>query len=161
MNSRRRVFPLSNKPVSIVYTIGYQQTSIAEFLNFVVQRGIRRIIDVRSNPISRKPGFSKTKFSLLARKAGIEYIHVKEIGIEANMRRNLRTQDDYKRLLDKYEEEILPKRPAQIKKVALLALEAPSVLVCYESNPSVCHRSRLASVIARRYRIKAKHLAVT
>jgi uncharacterized protein (DUF488 family) len=144
-----------------IYTIGYQQTSVSELLSFISQNGIKRIIDVRQNPVSRKPGFSKKKISLLADKAGLEYVHVRDVGIESKDRKNLRTEADYKHLLDRYEKQISRKKQKQVETVAKLVMEKPSVLICYEADPEFCHRARLASVIARRRRIKPKHLVVT
>jgi hypothetical protein len=43
-----------------VYTIGYENCSIDGFLNRLLCVGIRRIIDVRANPVSRKYGFARS-----------------------------------------------------------------------------------------------------
>ena len=45
--------------LAAVYTAGYEGNSIDRFLDRLMKRGIYSIIDVRSNPISRKYGFSQ------------------------------------------------------------------------------------------------------
>lgn len=129
-------------------------------MEFLTGRGIKRIIDVRYNALSRKPGFSKTKFSTYARQAGMEYFHIREVGINSKARKNLNSENDYKRLLDNYEKRILPKHSTEIEKIANLAVEATSVLVCFESDPMFCHRTRLAKAVSRKSGVKPKHLRV-
>lgn len=41
-----------------VYTMGYEGRSVDSFLNRLLRAGIRRIVDVRANPVSRKYGFA-------------------------------------------------------------------------------------------------------
>lgn len=141
-----------------VYTIGYQSRSLQDFLALALKNGIQRIIDVRKNPISRKPGFSKRRLSEAAAEVGIEYLHVGQLGIESSKRKNLRTEEDYHRLLDEYEESITNGLLSEVKKVASLASEKPSALMCFEANPSICHRSRIAKTISERFHMKSEHL---
>ena len=151
---------MGNGSQRYVYTIGYQDTSIVQFIKCLVNNGIKRIIDVRYNALSRKPGFSKTRFSARARKAGMEYLHMREVGINSEARRNLKTEEDYKRLLDDYEKKALRKHKEEIKRISNLAAETPSVLVCFESDPLLCHRTRLAKAVSKQSGIQPKHLRV-
>lgn len=48
-------------------TIGYEGISIETFLRRVQEYGIEIIIDIRANPISRKPGFSKTALKKISK----------------------------------------------------------------------------------------------
>ena len=50
-----------------IFTIGYEATTVPEFLAALQQAGVERVIDVRAIPLSRKPGFSKN-----ALKAGLD-----------------------------------------------------------------------------------------
>ena len=42
-----------------IFTIGYEATTMAEFLAALQAAGVERVIDVRALPLSRRPGFSK------------------------------------------------------------------------------------------------------
>ena len=43
-----------------VFTIGYEGATVSEFLEALADAGVKRVIDVRAVPNSRRPGFSKT-----------------------------------------------------------------------------------------------------
>ncbi len=146
-------------PLSI-YTIGYEGASIDSFLNVLLQRGITRLIDVRSNPISRKWGFAKSTLSGLCEKTGIEYVHIPELGITSDRREGLATKDDYRTLLDKYERQYLPILEGKIRDALLLIGAAPSALVCMEADVQMCHRGRLANKMAKMIQLPVVHLSV-
>jgi uncharacterized protein (DUF488 family) len=40
-----------------LFTIGYEATTMAEFLDALTKAGVERVIDVRAVPNSRRPGF--------------------------------------------------------------------------------------------------------
>src|SRR3546814_2896152 len=65
---------------SILYTIGYEGSDIAHFLLTLQQCGIKRVIDVREVPLSRKRGFSKTALAAKLVESGIDYSHFKALG---------------------------------------------------------------------------------
>ncbi len=46
---------------ALLYTLGYEGLSLAEFFDRLAQAGVSRLVDVRELPLSRRPGFSKTK----------------------------------------------------------------------------------------------------
>jgi uncharacterized protein (DUF488 family) len=144
-------------PLSI-YTIGYEGASIDSFLNVLLQRGIARLIDVRSNPISRKWGFAKNTLSSLCRKTDIEYIHIPELGISSDRRDSLVTRDDYLALLDEYERH-LPALEGRIRETLSLVGSAPSALACMEADVQMCHRGRLANKMAKMSQLPIVHLS--
>ncbi len=141
-----------------IYTAGYEGQTIECFLEKMVQNGIRLLVDVRRNPISRKPGFSKRQLSESAARFGISYEHLPDLGIPSDERRHLGSLMDYQRLFSKYEKTILPAAEESIDRVAALVNEAPAVLVCFEADWHRCHRSRLANAVASKTRLEVIHL---
>lgn len=131
-----------------VYTIGYEGRSVDGFLNKLLQSGIRRILDVRANPVSMKYGFAKSSLSGLAAKLGIGYVHCPELGIPSNKRKDAHTRADFVRLFNYYESQILPTHEDHTAKAAELMKAMPSVLLCMEREAVDCHRSRLAKRIS-------------
>ena len=116
------------------------------------------MIDVRSNPISRKWGFAKSTLSGLCEKTGIEYIHSPELGISYEKREGLATKDDYRTLLGEYERH-LPSLEGKIQGALLLISAAPSALVCVEADVQMCHRGRLANNMAKKSQLPIVHLS--
>lgn len=131
-----------------IFTVGYEGVSIEKFVRELCGKKIHRVIDVRRNPISRKPGFSKTSLCSKLKEAGIDYVHIPELGIHSSLRKSLQTDDDYSALFTHYEEHILPNVTEKITEAITLLEEMPSALLCFEGDPQHCHRTRLAHYIA-------------
>lgn len=66
--------------MTTIYTIGYEATTMADFIATLHAAGIERVIDVRALPLSRRPGFSKTALAAELRSNGIDYSHLKALG---------------------------------------------------------------------------------
>ena len=143
---------------TVIYTIGYEGVPISKFLRKLSTSKIKRIIDVRCNPISRKPGFSKRRLEEELASIGVEYVHIPQFGIPSSMRRELNSPADYKSLFDEYEKTILPGVREYQEQVIRLLMEKPSALLCFEATPCYCHRTRLAQVIATETGFAQKHL---
>ncbi len=146
----------TNEPA--VYTAGYEGLLVDGFLNRLLRHGIKRVIDVRNNPVSRRYGFHGGTLSRLCSRLGMEYAHFPDLGIPPEDRRDLKGPSDFMALFRRYEEAVLPTREASVGKVASLLSEKPGVLVCSESDPAQCHRSRLARAVAARCGLPVKHL---
>jgi len=141
-----------------VYTAGYQQKTIDGFLSGLLRNGIKCIVDVRSNPISRNYGFAGRTLSNLAGKLGLQYKHFPQLGIPSSERKDLDSAVQYEVLFTKYRETVLRRESASISTVAALMHEKPSALLCYEANPHSCHRSHLALAIQSVSKLELVHL---
>ena len=141
-----------------VYTAGYEGRSVDAFFNDLLKRGIDVVVDVRANPISRKYGFSGLRFGEFCKKLGLEYRHVPSLGIPSNARAGLNSFASYQRLLNRYEQTMLPDRSAEVEDVGRLMRRQPSVLVCVEKDVRCCHRSRLAEAVAQTTGLEVVHL---
>lgn len=67
-------------------TIGYEKLTPKQFYEALRQAGVSLLIDVRENPISRKPGFSKNTLKHAALEAGIAYQHISVLGCPRDIR---------------------------------------------------------------------------
>lgn len=142
-----------------IYTVGYEGKSIDEFFNGLLESSIDAIIDVRANPISRKYGFARRSMSEIARKLGIGYEHLPELGIASSERADLSDYASYQRLLDRYETEMLPGRREAIAAAVEHLRERPSALLCMEKDVTCCHRGRLAKAMAAKFNGPIIHLS--
>src|SRR5687767_11536485 len=136
-----------------IFTIGYEATTMAEFLAALKDAGVERVIDVRALPLSRRPGFSKSPLRAALAKAGIDYVHLKALGTPSEGRTAARAgrQQDLERIYAGQLE--LPEAIVQAEQMRELAAEKPSALLCYERDPAACHRSLLLAAVARDARI--------
>lgn len=158
--SRSRLRPpgeLKQAPVA-AYTVGYEGRSLDGFLDHLLRSGIRRIVDVRRNAYSMKFGFSRGVLGSTAERCGMDYVHVPEVGIASEKRQDLKTRSDYDRLLNEYESGLLPGQQAGVHRVATLLAEKPAAMLCYEADPTMCHRGRLAATVARQSVLEVIHL---
>ena len=146
------------KASTAVYTVGYEGQSVDAFFNALLKNGIRVVIDVRSNPVSRKYGFAGARLSEFCKKLGLEYRHVPSLGIPSSERAGLSSFSSYQRLLDRYEDTILPGHLAEVRQVGCLMRQAPAVLLCVERDVRRCHRSRLANAVAKVTGLEVVHL---
>jgi uncharacterized protein (DUF488 family) len=131
-----------------IFTIGYEATTVPEFVAALRKAGVQRVIDVRALPLSRRPGFSKTPLRAALGEAGIEYVHLKALGTPAEGRAAARAgrHADLERIYAGQLE--LPEAMAQSAQMLDLASEKPSALLCMEREPAHCHRTLLLKAVA-------------
>lgn len=129
-------------------TVGYEGWLVDGFLDLLLRAGMQRLIDVRSNPVARRYGFHKRTLHHLCGKVRIDYAHFPQLGIPSDLREGVDTADQHTALLARYEDDILPREAKAVEQVAELMKDRPSVLMCMEGAPAMCHRSRLAKVIS-------------
>jgi len=126
-----------------IFTIGYEATTMAEFLAALTSAGVQRVIDVRALPLSRRPGFSKSSLAASLREVGIDYVHLKQLGTPKRGR-DAAKKGDVATLREVYDVQLgLPEAQAQVAQMHALAAEKPSALLCYERDPCHCHRTLL------------------
>ncbi len=131
-----------------VYTAGYEGLTVDEFLDLLVQTGIRALVDVRSNPVARRYGFHRSTLDRLCGKLGIQYSHHLELGIPSHLRQDLQTQADRDRLFELYGQTTLTTEAGSIEALARRLRESPTVFLCQEARACECHRSHLARALA-------------
>ena len=133
-----------------IFTIGYEATTMGDFIAALTAAGVQRVIDVRALPLSRRPGFSKTPLRGALGEAGIDYVHLRALGTPAAGREAARKgrQAELERIYAGQLE--LPEAIAAGAVMLELAAEKPSALLCFEREPAGCHRSILLRAVAPR-----------
>jgi len=131
-----------------IYTIGYEATTMADFLAALKAAGVERVIDVRALPLSRRPGFSKTTLAASLAEVGIGYVHLKALGTP-KAGRDAAKRGDVATLEAVYASQLaLPEAQVQAAKMLDLAQEQPSALLCFERDPCHCHRTLLLAAVS-------------
>lgn len=133
--------------MTTIYTIGYEATTMADFLAALARAGVTRVIDVRALPLSRRPGFSKSPLAASLKEAGIDYVHLKALGTPKRGR-DAAKKGDVATLTAVYDDQLaLPEAQAAAAQMLDLAKEKPSALLCYEREPQHCHRTLLLDAV--------------
>jgi uncharacterized protein (DUF488 family) len=131
-----------------IFTIGYEGTTVSEFIAALKRAAVERVIDVRALPLSRRPGFSKSALRAALDEAGIDYVHLKALGTPADGRAAARAgrHAELERIYAGQLE--LPEAMMQGAQMLELAREKPSALLCMEREPAHCHRTLLLNAVA-------------
>ncbi|HYP57537.1 MAG TPA: DUF488 domain-containing protein [Beijerinckia sp.] len=135
-------------PTTPLYTIGYEGSSIGDFLATLEAVGIDLLIDVREIPISRKPGFSKAALAAWLAKSDIEYMHLKGLG-DPKAGRNAAREgryDDFRRIFADHLLSDIAK--AHLRRGIEAASNRTACLLCFERDHRLCHRQLVAEEMA-------------
>ena len=93
---------------------------------------------------SRRPGFSKTALAGSLRDAGIDYLHLRPLGTPKAGRDAARKgrADEMRRI---YEGQLATlEAQLALQQAQSAALERRAALLCFEREPSCCHRAVVA-----------------
>jgi len=130
----------------IIYTIGHSTHSLSEFLNMLQSFDIKILTDIRSMPGSRRfPQFNKEDLKISLEEAGIQYIHLADLGgrrkVKKDSKNNRWNNDSFKGYADYMETEEFENA---IVKLKYLAIEQPTAYMCSEAVWWRCHRSMVS-----------------
>ena len=144
----------------MINTIGYEGADLDDFISSVSQANVEVLIDVRDRAQSRKKGFSKTALSEALNNAGIEYLHLRELGDPKEGREAARSGQWKK--FHKIYGKVLASDVAQnaMDLIVALSQEKSVCLLCYERDHKTCHRKCITDEIENRAGKKARHLGV-
>jgi len=146
---------------NVLYTIGYEGTSLEKYLNKLIHNNIKVLCDVRKNPLSMKYGFSKNQLKNACESIGITYTHIPELGIESKKRQHLVTQSDYDALFKEYRNTTLASVDSELHKLFdLMNINSRIALTCFESNINQCHRKHVANKLTTlpKWKYEVRHI---
>lgn len=108
----------------MIYTIGYSDRTLPQFLQELERRSITQIVDVRSSPWSRNAAFNATQIAQWSERAGILY---RQEGKVLGGRAEIPVEHpDYLAALDR---------------ILDAACRERVVVMCAEGRPEDCHRT--------------------
>lgn len=133
-----------------IWTIGYERLLPDTLVAELQAAGVRRLIDVRHRPQSRRHGMSKTRLAHRLAQDGISYEHRRALGTPPDIRwyyRNRREAEGAERFRNHLEDTAGAELDAL---AAALPTDPPTALLCLEEDPAVCHRREVTDALARR-----------
>ena len=144
----------------LLYTIGYEKTLLKDVISTLATTHVATLIDVRDRPISRRPGFSKRQLAAAIEDAGMRYVHLQPLGTppEGRLAGKRREWDRFWGVVE--EKLARPEAGLALLEAADIAEAAPSCLLCYEADWQICHRRRVAEILAQRHGFEVSHLKV-
>lgn len=108
----------------MIFTIGYSNRSLPEFLGELQKRHIGQLWDVRSSPWSRNAPFNGPQIEQWAEKSGIMY---RQEGAILGGRSEIPVSD--------------PSYIAALDRLLDAAMREPLAILCSEGDPAQCHRT--------------------
>lgn len=141
-----------------VATIGYEKTPQPEVLDRLKSAGVELLIDVRAVASSRRAGFSKTLLAGSLNETGIDYLHLRDLGTPKAGRQAVRAG----RIGEMHEifNAHMATAGAQLalERAIEESLGRKVCLLCYETDPTCCHRTIVARMMTARTGASIKDL---
>lgn len=141
-------------------TIGYERSTLADFVATLQIAKIDTLVDVRERAQSRRPGFSKKALEAALLDAGIEYVHLPQLGDPKDGREAARA-GKMDLFLEIYSA-VIEGQPAQeaLSLLEDMATDKKICLMCFERDQKDCHRKIVADNLEHRLGVKAAHWGV-
>jgi uncharacterized protein (DUF488 family) len=139
-------------------TIGYEASTQDAVIARLKAAGVELLVDVRAIAASRRAGFSKTLLAASLAQAGIDYVHLRQLGTPKPGREAARKGRIAE--MTAIFEEHLAEPAAQLELAAAkeLAAERKVALLCFEADHRGCHRKILADLICEDLGCPIEHL---
>ncbi|MEZ5787585.1 MAG: DUF488 domain-containing protein [Xanthobacteraceae bacterium] len=143
-----------------LFTIGYEHTTPAAFLDELMRAQIGLVVDVRAVAASRRPGFSKRQLAAALDEHGIAYLHLRALGTPKEGRLAARS-GDMAALFRIYEAHLAtPAAREELDALTDLVRSGRRLcLLCYERDPNHCHRQKVAALMAERTGVAIENLS--
>jgi len=118
----------------IIYTIGYSGREISKLLDLLKFLKIKVLVDVRRFPKSKYRGYNREELENILPKNGIDYIYLGDLlgGFRREGYEKFMNSEDFK---------------IGVKKLAKIAEEKRTVVMCRERNPRWCHRRFISKAL--------------
>ncbi|MFE9958915.1 DUF488 family protein [Micromonospora sp. NPDC005299] len=122
--------------------VGYQGLTADELVEVLVAMGVSRLVDVRLNPVSRKPGLSKAALGRALAEVGIDYQHRRELGNPKDNRAGFAGPPaDLAVARSTFQQRLsCPEADKALQDLASAGRTHLVALLCYEADQQRCHR---------------------
>lgn len=142
------------------FTIGYEGATVGQVVDALLDAGVQHVLDVRQIAQSRKPGFSKRALERALGEAGIGYTHRRDLG-DPKPGREAARQGQFKLFRAIFLAHLdLPTTREALRHAAGDVTGRTTALLCYERDPTHCHRSMVADRLTTLVPIQVEHLTV-
>ena len=135
-----------------IFTIGHSTLPIEHFVELLRSNGVEQLIDIRTVPRSRRnPQFNREALPEPLARAGIEYLHMPELGGLRHPRPDSRNgawrNDGFRGYADYMQ---TPEFAAAIERLIEFGTAKQTAIMCAEAVPWRCHRSLVGDALLAR-----------
>jgi len=125
-------------------TIGYESATQDQLIETLKRADVKVLIDVRAVASSRRAGFSKGVLAASLQAAGIDYVHLRQLGTPKAGRDAARAGrvDEMHAIYEGHLGE--PAAQLELAKAGEIAEARKAALLCYEADVHHCHREIVA-----------------
>jgi uncharacterized protein (DUF488 family) len=142
-----------------IFTVGHSTHSTDELLGLLAAHGVRRLVDVRRYPASRRhPHLARAPLSAALTAAGIEYVWAEALGgrrsrVKGSPHVGWREPGfaGYADYMD------TPEFAAAAHELVRLAERVPTAIMCAEALPERCHRRLIADWLVSHH-LRVEHI---
>lgn len=130
--------------------VGYQGLQPHELIERLRAEGVKVLVDIRLNAISRKAGYSKRSLAAALEAAGIRYVHDPRLGNPKENRAGyadtvagdgLAARERFRALLD------TGAGAEGIRDLARLVKQESVAVLCFEPDEAQCHRQQVIAAV--------------
>ena len=141
-----------------IATIGYESDTQGAVIQKLKDAEVKVLIDVRAVAASRRAGFSKSLLASSLAEAGIEYVHLRDLGTPKSGRDAARAGrvNEMRQIFEEHLEE--PAAQVQMARAAEIAGDRKAALLCYEADACGCHRQIVAQRLSEALGLKVEDL---
>ncbi|MFG1928758.1 DUF488 family protein [Cryptosporangium sp. NPDC048952] len=131
-------------------SVGYEGRTAEQFVAEMLESGVAAVTDVRLTPLSRKPGFSKTRLGQALAEAGIGYRHAKALGNPKTNRAPFRAgrleeaRTGFQPVL------VAPEAESELTALGQAAARERVAVLCFERDQRLCHRQIVLDDVQQR-----------
>jgi uncharacterized protein (DUF488 family) len=138
--------------VPLIFTVGHSTRPIEEFVHLLEAHGVQRLIDIRTVPRSRtNPQFNRDTLPASLKTAGIEYLHMPELGGLRHARPDSPNtawrNDSFRGYADYMQTQEFA---GAIERLIEIGARKQVAVMCAEAVPWRCHRSLVADALTAR-----------
>jgi uncharacterized protein (DUF488 family) len=132
-----------------IYSVGYEGMSLDGLIDRLAGAEVTTVVDVRLNPVSSRPGFSRRRLSEALGHAGIAYIHERELGNPPENRDSFRSSDGVAGR-ERMRAILSNGAGAALDRLVDLASRERVAVLCVERERGRCHRDVITEVAIER-----------
>ena len=133
---------------SKLFTIGYQSTTVPNFLGTLRDAKVALLVDVRAVAMSRRPGFAKSALAANLKSVDIDYLHFRRLGTPSDGRVAARAgrHEEMHRIFR--EQLATDAAQEELQHLAeLVKAGRPVCIMCFEADAKECHRTIVADAL--------------
>jgi len=133
-------------PKTALFTIGYQEKTASDFVRLLLEHNVQTLVDIRATPMSRRAEFRQKALAKILADAGIAYRGMPSLGTPADIRDDLKASGDYGVFFRRFKKH-MNRQTESLAELTALVRKKRCVLMCFERDAKLCHRSAVADYL--------------